>query len=70
MIKVVNLVSLLAAPLVVTVAAANPGSVNVGVIIVMLALLAVIVWAILRSKRSDPETEKMAEAVGATGAGD
>jgi K(+)-stimulated pyrophosphate-energized sodium pump len=70
MIKVVNLVSLLAAPLVVTVAAQSQGTANVGVIVVMLALLGVIVWAILRSKQSDPETEKMVEAVAAKGAGD
>jgi K(+)-stimulated pyrophosphate-energized sodium pump len=70
MIKVVNLVSLLAAPLVVTVAAQNPGSANLGVVIVMLVLLSIVVWAILRSKRSDPESEQMVEAVGATGAGD
>ncbi len=70
MIKVVNLVSLLAAPLVVTAAAQNPGSINVGVLVVMVALLAVILWAIFRSKRTDPETEQMVEAVGATGAGD
>jgi K(+)-stimulated pyrophosphate-energized sodium pump len=69
MIKVVNLVSLLAAPLVVTVAAQNTGA-NVGVIVVMLALLAVVGWAILRSKRTDPETEKAVEAVTAASAGD
>ena len=70
MIKVVNLVSLLAAPLVVTVAAQNRGSVNVSVLVVMIALLGVIMWAILRSKRTDPATEQMVEAVGATSAGD
>jgi K(+)-stimulated pyrophosphate-energized sodium pump len=68
MIKVVNLVSLLAAPLVVTVAAQD--SPNVAVMLVMLALLVVIVVAIARSKRTDPETEHMVEAVGATSAGD
>jgi K(+)-stimulated pyrophosphate-energized sodium pump len=68
MIKVVNLVSLLAAPLVVTVAAQD--SPNIGVTLVMVALLVVIVAAILRSKRTDPETEQMVEAVGATSAGD
>ncbi|MBZ0284869.1 MAG: sodium-translocating pyrophosphatase [Anaerolineae bacterium] len=68
MIKVVNLVALLAAPLVVT-AAENPDS-RLPVVVVMLVLLAVIFWAILRSKRSDPETEKMVEAVAAKGAGD
>jgi K(+)-stimulated pyrophosphate-energized sodium pump len=61
MIKVVNLVSLLAAPLVVTIAA--QGGTNWTVIIVMLVLLAVIAWAILRSKRTDPETEQMVDAV-------
>jgi K(+)-stimulated pyrophosphate-energized sodium pump len=69
MIKVVNLVALLVAPLVVTVAAQNDGSINPGIGIVMLVLLAVIVWAILRSKRSDPNTEQMVETI-AKGAGD
>jgi K(+)-stimulated pyrophosphate-energized sodium pump len=67
MIKVVNLVSLLAAPLVVTAAAPGYESSRPAVIIVMLALLAVVIWAILRSKRSDPETQKMVEAVAAAG---
>jgi K(+)-stimulated pyrophosphate-energized sodium pump len=68
MIKVVNLVSLLAAPLVVT-AAENPGS-RAPVIIVMAVLVGVIFWAIARSKRTDPETQKMADAVAAAPAGD
>ena len=67
MIKVVNLVALLAAPLVVT-AHQNPDS-RVPIYIVMAVLLAVVVWAILRSKRSDPESQQMVEAV-ARGAGD
>jgi K(+)-stimulated pyrophosphate-energized sodium pump len=70
MIKVVNLVSLLAAPLVVTVAAQPEASGRTVIVLAMVVLLIVILWAILRSKRSDPETEKMVEAVGATGAGD
>ncbi|MBL8161843.1 MAG: sodium-translocating pyrophosphatase [Anaerolineae bacterium] len=69
MIKVVNLVALLVAPLVVTVAAQNDGGINPGIGIAMLVLLAVIVWAILRSKRSDPNTEQMVETI-AKGAGD
>jgi K(+)-stimulated pyrophosphate-energized sodium pump len=67
MIKVVNLVSLLAAPLVVTAAAPGYEGSRPAVIIVMLVLLAVVIWAIMRSKRSDPETEKMVEAVAAAG---
>jgi K(+)-stimulated pyrophosphate-energized sodium pump len=70
MIKVVNLVSLLAAPLVVTAAAETSSASRIGVVVVMLVLLAVVVWAILRSKRSDPEAEKVVEAVSASGAGD
>jgi K(+)-stimulated pyrophosphate-energized sodium pump len=71
MIKVVNLVSLLAAPLVVTAAASQTdNSVRVIIIIVMLVLLGVVLWAILRSKRSDPESEKMVEAVAGTAATD
>ncbi len=68
MIKVVNLVALLAAPLVVT-AAENPES-RGPVVIVMAVLLVVIGWAIMRSKRSDPESQQMVEAVAKTGAGD
>jgi len=62
MIKVVNLVSLLVAPLVVTAAAQNTGP-NWLVIIVMLLLLGVVGWAIMRSKRTDPETQKAVDAV-------
>ncbi len=65
MIKVVNLVALLVAPLVVT-AAEQPDSRPV-VVIVMFALIGVIGFAILRSKREDPETLKMVEAVAAAG---
>jgi preprotein translocase subunit YajC len=61
MIKVVNLVALLAAPLVVTFA--EQPDTRTGVTIVMLVLLAVIVWAILRSKREDTESQQMVEAV-------
>jgi K(+)-stimulated pyrophosphate-energized sodium pump len=61
MIKVVNLVALLVAPLVVT-AAQNPDS-RTAIIIVMIVLLAVVGWAIMRSKRTDPESQQMVEAV-------
>lgn len=61
MIKVVNLVALIVAPLVVT-AAQNPDS-RIVVIIAMVVLLAVIGWAIMSSKRTDPESQKMVEAV-------
>ncbi|MEO8608522.1 MAG: sodium-translocating pyrophosphatase [Chloroflexota bacterium] len=67
MIKVVNLVALLVAPLVVT-AAQNPDS-RTSIIIVMIVLLAVVGWAIMRSKRTDPESMQMVEAV-AKAAGD
>jgi K(+)-stimulated pyrophosphate-energized sodium pump len=67
MIKVVNLVALLASPLVVTFAE-QPDS-RLAVTIVMLVLLAVVVWAVFRSKREDPESQKMIEAV-AKGGGD
>src|SRR5258706_15991000 len=52
MIKVVNLVSLLAAPLIVTYAEAAKSSSGVGilVVVVMLVLLAIVAWAIMRSK--------------------
>ncbi len=69
MIKVVNLVSLLVAPLVVTVAA-QPDT-NWAVIIGNMVLLVIIVLAILRSKREDEESKAAVEAVvQATGAGD
>jgi K(+)-stimulated pyrophosphate-energized sodium pump len=61
MIKVVNLVALLVAPLVVT-AAQIPDSRAV-IIVVMLVLLAVVGWAIMRSKRTDPESQQLVEAV-------
>lgn len=70
MIKVVNLVSLLAAPLVVTVAApqTDPNT-RLAVTVVMLVLVLVIVWAIFRSKRVDKDTEELVEEV-ARAAGD
>ncbi len=63
MIKVVNLVSLLIAPLVVT-SAINTENRAV-VVIVMLVLLAVILWAVRRSKREDAETKQLTEQVAA-----
>jgi K(+)-stimulated pyrophosphate-energized sodium pump len=67
MIKVVNLVSLLVAPLVVTAAAQSTNESRLIIVVVMLVLLGVIVWAVQRSKRSDPETQKMVDAVTAAG---
>ncbi len=61
MIKVVNLVALLVAPLVVTAAGNTEG--RLPIVIVMFALLAVVAWAILRSKRTDPESQQMVETV-------
>ena len=49
MIKVVNLVSLLAAPLIV-----KYSSISVGLVLVVIVLLAAIVWAIMQSKRPVP----------------
>ncbi|NJL95026.1 MAG: hypothetical protein HC915_15560, partial [Anaerolineae bacterium] len=66
MIKVVNLVALLAAPLVVT-AAEKPDS-RTPILIVMFVLIGVIGFAILRSKREDPATTSVAEAVAHAGA--
>ncbi len=66
MIKVVNLVSLLVAPLVVTVAAPQTDSgTRLAVTAVMAVLVGVIVWAIFRSKRIDKETEALVEEVAA-----
>jgi len=51
MIKVANLVSLLAAPIIVKFSLQNPnGSLNFGVAIVAICLLAATIWAISRSK--------------------
>jgi K(+)-stimulated pyrophosphate-energized sodium pump len=64
MIKVVNLVSLLAAPLIVTAAAPQTeSSARTVIVIVMVVLVGVIGWAIRRSKQEDTETHEMAEAV-------
>ncbi len=71
MIKVVNLIALLVAPLVVTYDALRSSNASLQpiVIVVMIVLLALVVLAIMRSKRTDPESEKITEAVG-KGAGD
>jgi K(+)-stimulated pyrophosphate-energized sodium pump len=50
MIKVVNLVSLIAAPVIVK----YSGHFSVGVVVVAVALLAAIIWAITVSKREAP----------------
>jgi K(+)-stimulated pyrophosphate-energized sodium pump len=51
MIKVANLVSLLAAPIIVKYPIVQPnGSINFVVVIVAVALLAGTIWAIMRSK--------------------
>ncbi|MCK6581038.1 MAG: sodium-translocating pyrophosphatase [Anaerolineae bacterium] len=64
MIKVVNLVSLLIAPLVVTVAAPSTAQdTRTIVLVVMVLLIGVIGYAILRSKKSDSETEALIEQV-------
>ncbi len=64
MIKVVNLVSLLAAPVIVTfsqkaqeASAQGDSSLTIVVTVVMLALLGVVAWAILRSKRGSGKSE-------------
>jgi K(+)-stimulated pyrophosphate-energized sodium pump len=68
MIKVVNLVSLIIAPLVVTAAHNETG--RVPIIVVMVVLLAVVLWAIMRSKTEDPSTREVSEAVAHPVAGD
>ncbi len=69
MIKVVNLVGLLAAPLVVTVEASADPSQRALVTVVMLVLVGMIAFAVLMSKREDPETVKLVDAI-AAGTGD
>lgn len=71
MIKVVNLVSLLGAPLIVTYAelAKTNSSLSIGVIAVMIVLLGAIGWAILRSKTGTgraPDPMAPVERVGAS----
>lgn len=64
MIKVVNLVALIVAPLVVTMEAnAANGESNLLVTVVMLALLGVVGWVIVRSKHEDAETAHAVEEV-------
>jgi len=58
MIKVGNLVSLLAAPIIVKYPMVQAdGSLNIGVIAVAVALLAATIWGFLRSKQSPKELE-------------
>jgi K(+)-stimulated pyrophosphate-energized sodium pump len=68
MIKVVNLVALLAAPLVVTLATDQYSGQRPIVLIVMLVLLGAIGLAVMRSKQEDPESQQVVEAVAHTGA--
>jgi K(+)-stimulated pyrophosphate-energized sodium pump len=72
MIKVVNLVSLLAAPLIVTYAEAAKSSSSVGilVVVVMLILLAIVAWAIMRSKSGASTQDIVAPVEKAPAAGD
>jgi K(+)-stimulated pyrophosphate-energized sodium pump len=63
MIKVVNLVALLAAPLVVTLETNTDSGTRAGVVIVMFVLLAVILFAVQRSRREDTETKELMETV-------
>jgi K(+)-stimulated pyrophosphate-energized sodium pump len=73
MIKVVNLVSLLAAPIIVTFAkqAESDSGLLIGVVVVMLILLGVVAWAILRSKTGSTTRELVATVEkAATSAGD
>jgi K(+)-stimulated pyrophosphate-energized sodium pump len=61
MIKVVNLVSVLAAPVIVKYNLVNPqGGINIGVVIVAVILLVLVGWAILRSKKETTKVEKPA----------
>ncbi len=72
MIKVVNLVSLLAAPLIVTFAEQAKGNngLLIGVTLVMLVLLGIVVGAILRSKGGRSTEDILAPAEKAPAAGD
>jgi K(+)-stimulated pyrophosphate-energized sodium pump len=59
MIKVVNLVALIIAPIVVAYK-----TLTIGIVIIILLLIAILVWAILQSKRPAPEITKPAESSG------
>ncbi len=52
LLKVINLVALIIAPIVVDVYARNNGRLNAGWIVAMLALIGAVIWAILQSKRA------------------
>ncbi len=70
MIKVVNLVSLLVAPVVVTVQLTGTSATDTVKIVAMIVLTVVVVGAIAMSKRPDKEVEEITEAVAHSGAGD
>ncbi len=63
MIKVVNLVALIVAPLVVTVQANADNTARTPILVAMFVLLAIIVAAVLISKREDSESQQIVEAV-------
>jgi len=52
LLKVINLVALIIAPMIVSFRAHNGGKVDPATIIIMIVLIAAIIWAIARSKRS------------------
>jgi K(+)-stimulated pyrophosphate-energized sodium pump len=72
MIKVVNLVSLLSAPLIVTFAklAESDGTLRAGVVVVMIVLLAIVVYAIFRSKSGSGAANPLLAADSQAPAGD
>jgi K(+)-stimulated pyrophosphate-energized sodium pump len=72
MIKVVNLVSLLAAPLIVTFAeqAKTDSTLKTSVIVVMLILLGVVLWAVWRSKSSKSSVNPLAAPEPSVAGGD
>ncbi|MFZ1772252.1 MAG: sodium/proton-translocating pyrophosphatase, partial [Caldilinea sp.] len=62
MIKVVNLVSVIIAPIVVTFA-----TINLGVVVAAVVLLALVIWAVWKSKR-EVQTELVVPALATAGA--
>jgi K(+)-stimulated pyrophosphate-energized sodium pump len=58
MIKVVNIVSLIAAPVIVKYPLIQNNGVNIGVVVVVIVLLAGILWGIVTSKRPAPDMFK------------
>jgi K(+)-stimulated pyrophosphate-energized sodium pump len=61
LLKVINLVALIIAPIVVSLRAKNGGGVSAMTVVVMILLICAVIWAIMRSKRSGEEMVETAQ---------